>query len=136
MKEIAPAVKTETVKVAVSTIVMTVLMWIVFGVFHVLPGQDVPFDYRVILGGIGDCAVAVLNFFLMGLTVQDIVNTKDEDTAKLKMRSSQSRRLLMQILWVIASIVLPFINLAAGILPLFFPSIGIKLRAFLPQKKS
>ena len=135
MKEIAPAVKTETIKVAVTTVVMTVLMWVVFAVFHILPGQDVPFDYRVIIGGIGGCAVAVLNFFLMGLTVQSVVNTEDEDAAKLKMRSSQPRRLLMQVLWVIACIAVPFIQIAAGIIPLFFPSIGIKLRAFLPQKK-
>ena len=134
MGNIAPAVKTETKKVAIATLVLTVVMWVIFGVLHALVPDQVPFDYRVILGGIGGAVVAVLNFLLMGLTVQKIVNTEDEDQAKAMMRASMSRRYLMQGVWIIIAIAAPIFQFAAGIAPLLFPSLSIKLRAILGKK--
>ena len=64
--EIQPAVKKETKKVIIYTLTGIVLMWIVFAVLHGTMPEKVPFDYTVILGGLGGGAVAVLNFFLMG----------------------------------------------------------------------
>ena len=53
MENVQPAVKKETKRVAISTVVGVILMWVVIGVLHlVMPGK-VPFDYTVILGGIG-----------------------------------------------------------------------------------
>ena len=38
------------------------------------------------------------------------------------------RRFCMaQLLWIVLAMVLPFVNAAAGIIPLFFPSLSIKL---------
>ena len=135
MKDIAPAVKLETKKVAAATAVMVVLMWVIFGVGHRLSPDQIPLDYTVFLGGLGGGLVAVLNFFLMGLTVQKVASTQDEDLAKSRMKASYSQRFLLQIVWVILAIVLPCFQFAAGIAPLLFPSLSIKLRAFLPQKK-
>ena len=65
-----PAVKQETKNVAVYTVVGVVLMWLVFLVLHLAMPEKVPFNYTVILGGLGGGAVAVLNFLWMGLIVQ------------------------------------------------------------------
>ena len=127
-KEIAPAVKLETKRVAIATGIMTILMWIVFGIGHALSPQQIPFNYTVILGGLAGGIVAVANFFLMGLTVQQVASTTDEDLAKSKMKASYSQRFLLQVVWIILAIVLPCFQFAAGILPLLFPSLSIKLR--------
>ena len=80
--EIQPAVRQETGKVAVSTGVGVVLMWIVYAVLHMAMPEKVPFDYTVFLGGIAGAAVAVLNFLWMGLTVQRVVAAADERKRK------------------------------------------------------
>ena len=90
--------------------------------------EKIPFDYRVILGGIGGGAVAVLNFFLMGMAVQKAVSETDEAGAKRRMQASYSQRNLMQMLWAILAIVLPCFQFAAGILPLLIPGTAIKLK--------
>nr|WP_317363192.1 ATP synthase subunit I [uncultured Blautia sp.] len=131
--DVQPAVKKETTKVAASTLIGIILMWIGFAVFHFIFPEKVPFDYTVFLGGIGGGIVAVLNFFLMGLAVQKVAATEDEEMARMRMKASYSRRMLLQILWIIAVAVAPCFALVAGLLPLLFPSIGIKLRGILKK---
>lgn len=131
LENIQPAVKKETKRVAVSTAIGVILMWILFAVIHMSMPDSVPFDYTVFLGGIGGWVAAVLNFFLMGLTVQKVVDTEDEELARMRMKSSYSRRMMLQFFWVIAAIVLPCFHFAAGILPLLFPGIGIKVLGIL-----
>ncbi len=129
MSKLAPALKKETVRVAVMTAVGVAVMIIVFLIAHQFVPDKVPFDHRVILGGLAGGFIAVLNFFLMGLTVQKVTNTQDEDTARSIMKASYSRRMLLQMGWVIVAIVAPCFQPVAGILPLLFPSLGIKLLA-------
>ena len=62
--KVQPAVKKETKNVAIYTVVGVVVMWVGFLILHLIWPEKIPFDYRVILGGIGGGAVAVLNFFL------------------------------------------------------------------------
>lgn len=133
MDNVQPAVKKETKKVAVSTVIGLVLMWVIFAVLHMIFPEKIPFDYTVILGGIGGGIVAVLNFFLMGLTVQKVASTTDEDAARMRMKSSYSQRMLLQMLWVVLSIVVPCFWFVAGILPLLFPSLGIKITGILKK---
>lgn len=105
-----------------------VVMWVGFLILHLIWPEKIPFDYRVILGGIGGGAVAVLNFFLMGMAVQKAVSETDEAGAKRRMQASYSQRNLMQMLWAILAIVLPCFQFAAGILPLLIPGTAIKLK--------
>ena len=78
--KVQPAVKKETKNVAIYTVVGVVVMWVGFLILHLIWPEKIPFDYRVILGGIGGGAVAVLNFFLMGMAVQKAVSeTPDAD---------------------------------------------------------
>ena len=125
--KVQPAVRKETKNVAVYTAVGVVVMWIGFLVLHLIWPEKIPFDYRVILGGVGGGAVAVLNFFLMGMAVQKAVSETDEAAAKRRMQASYSQRNLMQMLWAILAIVLPCFQFAAGILPLIIPGTAIKL---------
>ena len=99
--DIQPAVKKETKRVAGITATGTLVMWIVFFVLHMGMPEKVPFDYTVILGGICGGLVAVLNFFLMGLTVQKVAAAEDEAAARMRMKASYSQRMLIQMLWVV-----------------------------------
>ena len=128
-----PAVKKETKRITVVTFFGVVLMWVVFAVLHLVTPESVPFDYTVILGGIGGGFVAVLNFFLMALTVQSVASLTDEDTAKKQMKVSYRQRLLLQIVWMIVAMTVPCFQVVAGIAPLLFPSFGIKAMAVIKR---
>lgn len=132
---VAPAIKKETKNVFITTTSGTVLMWIVFFAGHQILGEDVPFDYTVFTGGLGGLLMAVLNFFLMGLTVQKVSATEDEKIAHNLMKMSYTRRMLFQIVWIVIALVVPVFNWVAGILPLIFPSAGIKIKGLIDQKK-
>ena len=132
---VQPAVKKETKRVVGMTGIGLILMWILFAVLHFAMPDKVPLDYTVFLGGIGGGAVAVLNFFLMGLAVQKAASATDEGTARMKLKASYSQRFLMQILWVIVAIVAPCFHFVAGIAPLLFPGTGIKLMGIFQYKK-
>lgn len=134
LDNVQPAVKKETKRVVKITAVGLILMWILFAVLHFAMPDKVPLDYTVFLGGIGGGAVAVLNFFLMGLAVQKAASASDEGTARMKLKASYSQRFLMQILWVILAIVAPCFHFVAGIAPLLFPGTGIKLMGIFHNK--
>lgn len=102
-------------------------MWVIFGVLHIAVPNKVPFDYTVILGGLGGSLVAVLNFFMMGMTVQKVAASTDEDAARMRMKASYSQRMMIQMLWVIAAIAVPCFHFAAGIVPLLFPGTFLKI---------
>ena len=127
LDNVQPAVKKETKRVVKITAVGLILMWILFAVLHFAMPDKVPLDYTVFLGGIGGGAVAVLNFFLMGLAVQKAAAASDEGTARMNLKASYSQRFMMMILWVIVAIVAPCFHFVAGIAPLLFPGTGIKL---------
>lgn len=132
---VQPAVKKETKRVVGMTGIGLILMWILFAVLHFAMPDEVPLDYTVFLGGIGGGAVAILNFFLMGLAVQKAASASDEETARMKLKASYSQRFLMQILWVILAIVAPCFHFVAGIAPLLFPGTGIKIMGIFHNKK-
>lgn len=134
LDNVQPAVKKETKRVVKITAVGLILMWILFAVLHFTMPDKVPLDYTVFLGGIGGGAVAVLNFFLMGLAVQKAASASDEGTARMKLKASYSQRFLMQILWVILAIVAPCFHFVAGIAPLLFPGTGIKIMGIFYNK--
>ncbi len=127
MKSVSPAVKQETIRIASGTAICTVLMWLVFFILHQTNPEKIPFDYTVFLAGIGGLLFAVGNFFLMGLTVQKVAAETDEKRARQRMQVSQRQRTLMMLAWGIVALVAPCFNGAAGIIPLLFPSIVIKV---------
>ena len=126
LENVQPALKKETKRVVMITGAGLILMWILFAILHFTMPDKVPFDYTVILGGIGGGVIAVLNFFLMGLAVQKAASATDEGTARMKLKASYSQRFMMMILWVIVAIVAPCFQFVAGIAPLLFPGTGLK----------
>ena len=126
LENVQPAVKKETKRVVMITGAGLILMWILFAILHFIMPDKVPFDYTVILGGIGGGVIAVLNFFLMGIAVQKAASATDEGTARMKLKASYSQRFMMMILWVIVAIVAPCFQFVAGIAPLLFPGTGLK----------
>ena len=124
---LAPAIRKETRRVAIYVIIGVAVMLVVFAILHGKFPESVPFDFTVILGGICGGAVAVLNFFLMGVTVQKVTDLENEADARNMMKASYSRRMMMQGVWVVLAILLPCFQFAAGLIPLLFPGIGIKI---------
>lgn len=131
--EIQPAVKKETKRVAVMTGIGLLIMLVGFFVLHMIFPDKVPFDYTVVLAGIVGSLVSVGNFFFMGLTVQKVAAQTNEDAARTRMKASYSQRMMAQMLWVVLAIVLPCFQFAAGIIPLLFPSMGIKIMGILKK---
>lgn len=131
--EIQPAVKKETKRVAVMTGIGLLIMLAGFLVLHMIFPDKVPFDYTVVLAGIVGSLVSVGNFFFMGLTVQKVAAQTNEDAARTRMKASYSQRMMAQMLWVVLAIVLPCFQFAAGIIPLLFPSMGIKIMGILKK---
>ena len=131
MAAVQPVVRKETRNVALITLVGVLLMCVVFFILHLFLPESVPFDYRVILGGVCAGAVAVLNFFLMGLDVQKIALLTEEDEARKAMQKSYYKRFGLQVLWIVAAIAAPCFHIVAGLLPLMFPGLGIRLRGVI-----
>ncbi|AOZ95191.1 hypothetical protein SAMN02745247_01764 [Butyrivibrio hungatei DSM 14810] len=129
------AVKKETGIIAVGTAIGILVMYVVFFVLHMVLPNWAPFDIQVILGGIGGFIVAVGNFFWMAISVQKVAGITDEERARKTMSVSYRYRTLLQFLWVIIAIVAPVFNVVTGIVPLFIPSLIIKLRGILSAGK-
>jgi len=129
---IQPAVKKETKNVSIYTVIGIIVMYIGFALVKFMVPNEVVLkydyvDYRVILGGIGGGVFAVLNFFLMGLSVQQVAATDDEKVARSIMKRSYSRRMLLQIVWLAIAFMAPCFHVVASVLPLLFPTLGIKI---------
>ena len=133
---VAPAVRKETKFVAVSELIGVAVMLVVFAVLHGVMPDKVTFDYRVVLGGILGGIVAVANFFLLGLTVQKVSSTEDEKQASGYMKSSYTRRMLLQVIWMVIAIAAPFIQFVAGLVPLLFPGAAAKIRSILLKQNA
>ena len=129
------AVKKETGIIAAGTAIGVLIMYVVFFVLHMVLPSWAPFDIQVILGGIGGFIVAVGNFFWMAISVQKVAGITDEERARKTMSVSYRYRTLLQFLWVIIAIVAPIFNVVTGIVPLFIPSLIIKLRGILSAGK-
>lgn len=85
------------------------------------------FDYTVALGNLLGAATAILNFFLMGLSVQKALG-KEEKDARNVLRVSMLYRNMMIVAVAALGAFLPCFNVFALLIPLFFPRIAIALR--------
>ncbi len=120
-------VKKETEYIAAVTAVLFVLMQAVFLVLRM-------WDWSVLAGGFFGAFFAVLNFFLIGITVQKAVK-KSEDDAKKTMKVSQMYRNLMILVVALLGVFLPCFNMWAVIIPLLFPRIAIAFRPMMDKKQ-
>lgn len=125
VKKVDAAVRKETKYILLWVLVFSALMQAVFLVL----GR---WDIKVLLGNALSGAAVVLNFFFMGLTVQNALE-KDEKEAKTAIKLSQTYRMLLLI--VAVALGAAFLNLWAVIVPVFFPRIAISLRPLFDKKQ-
>lgn len=122
--KLQPASKKEVKRIAIGTAVCDVLMIAVLfllslvgiGKFELIP---------VLLGTAGGTAVAVLNFTIMCLTIQNAVNIDEKKQMKAFIQGSYNGRLLLQALWIVVAFVVSHINVIAAAIPLLFPNLTI-----------
>lgn len=109
-------VKRETLRIATGTIILTIVMLLVYLVLGQLRWQVVA---SVVLSG----SWAVLNFFIMGLTVQKAA--ADQTRAKNLMQFSYSLRMLGSALVMIMGFTVPIFEPIPVVVPLIFPRLTI-----------
>ena len=120
MKKIDSTVVHETKFIALSVIFFSAVTELIF----LIIGK---WDYTVLLGNLLSGSAAVLNFLLMGITVQS-ARDREEKSAKAAMKLSQNLRLLMLFAAAAVGVLLPCFNTVTALLPLFFPRIAVMIR--------
>lgn len=114
-------VKKETGYVAIAEAILIIVMLAVYLIIS-------KFTLNVLFAALISGAVAVLNFFVMGLTVQKAVTVEDDSDRRKLIRSSQLLRLLVMGVIVIICAVFPRLDIFALFIPLFFPRLFAQAR--------
>ncbi len=146
------SVRKMTLTILVGEVALTGIMLVVFACL----GR---FDSSVLLGALLGASFAVLNFFLMGLSVQKAaeqmqgVQLPPEDDgendeiqadkplspqaqeAKKKMQLSYGGRMLMMVGVAILGLALPCFHPLAVVIPMLFPRLVILMQGFLTKQK-
>ena len=120
-------VKKETGYIAYFCVILSMLMQAVFILLK-------KWTYTVLLGNLLSFAVAIFNFFFMGITVQKAVTMEAEDAKKL-IKSSQKMRSFAVLVILAAGVLMPWFNTVAVIVPVFFPRIAYAFRPLIKDKK-
>ena len=114
-------VKKETAYVAIAEAILIAIMLAVYLIIS-------KFTLNVLFAALTSGAVAVLNFFVMGLTVQKAVTVDDDSDRRKLIRASQLVRLLVMGVIVIVCAVFPKLDIFALFIPLFFPRLFAQAR--------
>lgn len=114
-------VKKETAYVAVAEAILIAIMLAVYLIIS-------KFTLNVLFAALTSGAVAVLNFCVMGLTVQKAVTVDDDSDRRKLIRASQLVRLLVMGVVVIVCAVFPKFDIFALFIPLFFPRLFAQAR--------
>ena len=125
--KIDPSVKRETTRLCIGLLAADILM---FAVFLLLK----KFDYTVVTGALLGTVGAVLNFFLLGITVQKAAD-QTEGQRKL-VQSSYSLRMMLMMLIIIAGAVLPWFHVIAVIVPFLINTPIILILQLLDRKRT
>ena len=113
------AVIDNTVYIATVTLILAVLMHAVFLVCGA-------WSLSVLWGSLLGCGVSVLNFFAMGLFVQQAVQ-KEEKEARQLVKLSQTVRFMGVLLAAVIGVAVPWFHSIAAVVPLLFPRVAIAL---------
>ena len=128
MNKVDPTVWKETKYIAAWVLILSALMQAVFLIID-------KWDYSVLLGNLLSAAVSVLNFFLMGLSIQKALQ-KDEKEAKNTLKLSQTYRTILLLIVAVLGGVLSCFNLWAVLIPMLFPRIAIVFRPMFDKNKT
>ncbi len=121
-------VKKETAVIIIGTLILGAVMVAVFA----LLGK---YDYTVLTGTALGSFAAVLNFFLMALTVQKAVGC-DEAEAKKKIQISYTVRSIALLAVLGVGVYLPYFHWLPVVVSSLFPRITILFRTAMLKKKN
>ena len=122
--KLQPAVKKTTALIALGTLIGTVAMICVFVLLHFLHIYN--FRYTILTGAAVGTLIAILNFYLMCITIQAAAKMEDKKQMKGKIQLSYNGRMILQAGWVVAAFLLrEYFQVVAAALPLLFPSVVI-----------
>lgn len=126
--KIDPTVKKETIYVCVVTLILSMLMESVFLILR-------QWHLTVLFGNLVGAGTGILNFFLLGLSVQKAV--KNEETrAKEILRASHALRYALMVILVLIAILIPSVfNMWATLISLLFATIAVYTRAIFNKDK-
>ena len=127
--KLQPASKKEVTRIAIGTSAFSVIMIAVMAFLSW--GGIGKFDYTIFTGAIGGAIVAIVNFAMMCLTIQNAVNISEQKQMKAFIQGSYNGRLLFQAAWIVVAFMVSHINVFAASIPLLFPTLTI----FYLQKK-
>lgn len=112
------ATRRETGHIALGVLAFSAVMHLVFWAI----GRWEP---GVLWGNLLGGGFAVLNFLLLGLTVQKIAGESDEKRARLKLQGSYTLRMLLTLGVIVIAIKVPCFVWPAAVIPLLFPRLTI-----------
>ena len=127
MQKVDSTVIKETKYIALWVLILSALMQAVFLVIS-------RWNYTVLLGNLLTGSFSVLNFFLMGISVQRALD-KEEKDARNALKLSRTYRSLALFVVAVIGVVLPVFDRWAVIIPLFFPGIAVYLRPLFDKKQ-
>lgn len=79
----------------------------------------------IALAAAGGSIIAVINFTILCITIQNAVGIEDKQKMQKKFQLSYNIRMVIQAAWVLICYLSPYLHLFAGALPLFFPKVTI-----------
>ncbi len=129
--KIEKSVKQETLFILYVTVILSMLLQAVFLIVY---RKD--WNYTMLLGNVLGAFTGVLNFFLLGLTVQSAIEKeqKNKNDGQKFMRLSKTLRFIMIIAVAAIGCSLPVFDPIATVVPLIFPRIAIGIRPFIKKK--
>ena len=117
--KLQPASKKEIRRIAAGILVCDVLM--IAGLLLLSFVGVGTFSYRVFIGALGGSLIAILNFTILCITIQQATEIDDKKRMKAFVQGSYNGRLLLQAVWVVICFAVSHIHLIAGAIPLLFP---------------
>lgn len=126
-QKIDPIVRKETAYIAVWTLIFSLIMQAVFLIID-------RWDYTVLLGNLLGGIATIINFFLLGITVQRAV-LKEEKEAKQAMKISNTLRTFLLFIIALIGVLLPCFNTWTTLIPLFFSRFAVMLRPLWDKRR-
>ncbi len=126
--KIDPTVKKETIYVCVVTLILSMLMESVFLILR-------QWHLTVLFGNLVGAGIGILNFFLLGLSVQKAVKS-EEKRAKDILRASHALRYALMAILVVTAVLIPSVfDMWATLISLLFATVAVYTRAIFNKDK-
>ena len=118
------ASRKEIARISLGTLVLDLIM--IAGLFLLSQFGIGTFDLgKILVSALVGSAVAIGNFTLMCLTIQNAVGMTDMKKMKAKFQLSYNARMVLQAGWAVIAFLVPAFHFIAGAAPVLFPKLTI-----------